>query len=76
MVTPPWVNRDYLTTIDMAICVLAAFRQPQHVVKSLTLNLYTSLFNLKLCKYLVNKYQSPLTLDFFGPSWSELSPYG
>jgi len=62
-----------------AFRILAAFRQrAQHIVKSLTLNTYMSLFNLKLCTHIwsTNINFSPPYIGLFGPSWSELSPYG
>ena len=49
MVAPLWVNRDYLTAIDMPSVFWQLSVSSQHVVKSLALNPYMSLFNLKLC---------------------------
>ena len=57
MVAPLWVNRDYLTTINMSSAFWQLSVSSQHMVKRLTLNSYMSLFNLKLRPYLVNKYQ-------------------
>ena len=50
------------------------------MVKSLTLNPYMSLFSLKLCTHIwltkLNINFGPPYIGLFGPSWSELSPYG
>ena len=72
-----WVNRDYLTTIDMPSAFWQLCVSSQHMVKSLTLNPYMSLFNLKLCTHiwLTNINVRPPYIGLFGPSWSELSPY-
>jgi len=50
----------------------------QHMVKSLTVNSYMSLFNLKLCTHIwsTNINLDPPYIGLFGPSWTELSPYG
>jgi len=50
----------------------------QHMVKSLMLNPYISLFNLKICTHIwsTNINFRPHYNRLFGPSWSELSPYG
>jgi len=50
----------------------------QHMVKSLTMNPYISLFNLKICTHIwsTNINFRPLYIGLFGLSWSELSPYG
>jgi len=52
----------------------------QHMVKSLTLNPYMNLFNLKLWTHIwstnINFRPPPTYIGLFGPSWSELSPYG
>jgi len=49
----------------------------KHMVKSLTLNPYMSLFNLKLCTHIwsTNINFNPPYIGLFGSSWSELSPY-
>ena len=56
------------------------FVSSQHRVKSLTLNPYMSLCNLKLCTHIwstnINFRAPPPYIGLFGPSWSELSPYG
>ena len=72
MVAPLWV-----TTMD----VRSAYWQfsAKHMVKSLTLNPYMSLFNLKLCTHIWStniNFRPPPYIGFFGPSWSELSPCG
>ena len=50
----------------------------QHMVKSLTLNPYMSLSNLKLCTqfWLTNINFRPPYIGLFGLPWSELPPYG
>ena len=50
----------------------------QHMVKSLTQNPYMSLSNLKLCTHIwsTNINFIPKYIGLFGPSLSELSPYG
>jgi len=67
MVAPIWVNRDYLTTIDMPSAFWQLSVSSQHTDKSLTLNSYMSLFNLKLCTKFgqqISILDLPLTLDF------------
>jgi len=57
MVVSLWV-----TTMDVSSAVSS-----QHMVKSLTLNPYMSLFNLKLCTHIWStniNFRPPLTLDF------------
>jgi len=55
-----------------AFVVLTVFR---HVVKSLTLNPYMSLFNLKLCTHIWSTDVNfrPPYIGLFGLSWSVLS---
>ena len=51
----------------------------QNMVKSLTLNPYMSLFNLKLWNHIWStniNFRPPPYIGLFGPSWYELSPYG
>ena len=59
---------DYLTTIDMPSAFWQLSVSSQHMVKSLTLTTYMSLFNLKLCTHIwstnINFRPPPLTLDF------------
>jgi len=46
--------------------------------KSLTLNPYMSLLNLKLCSHIWStniNFRTPPYIGLFGPSWSELSPW-
>jgi len=61
MVTPLWV-----TTMDVRSAYWQFSVISQHMVKSLTLNPYMSLFNLKLCTdiWSTNINFRPLTLDF------------
>ena len=50
-----------------AFRVLAVSVNSQHMVKSLTLNPYMSLFNLKLCTHIWStniNFRQPLTSDF------------
>jgi len=69
MVEPLWV-----TTMDVRSAYWQFSVNSQHMVKSLTLNPYMSLFNLKLWSTNINC--RPPYIGLFGPSWSELSPYG
>jgi len=56
----------------------------QHMVKSLTVNPYMSLCNLRLCTHIWSTIMGfmgqqildPPYIGLFGRSWSELSPYG
>jgi len=70
---------DYLTTIDMPSAFWQLSVSSQHMVKSLTLTTYMSLFNLKLCTHIwstnINFRPPPPYIGLYGPSWSELSPY-
>jgi len=50
-----------------------------HVQKIDPESLYMSLFNLKLCTHIWStniNFKLPPYSGLFGPSWSELSPYG
>jgi len=72
------VQLEYLAVYGRAS--VAASVSAQHMVKSLTLNPYMSLFNLKLCTHILFGQQililHPPYIGLFGPSWPELSPYG
>ena len=63
MVMPLWV-----TTMDVHSAYWQFSVSSQHMVKSLTLNPYMSLFNLLLCTHIwstnINFRPPPLTLDF------------
>jgi len=78
MVAPLWVNRDYLTTVDMPSAFWQLSVSSQHMVKGLTVSPYMSLFNFKLCTHIwsTNINFRPPYIGLFGPSWSELSHYG
>jgi len=74
MVAPLWV-----TTMDVRSAYWQFSASSQHMIKSLTLNTYISLFNLKLCTHIWStniNFNPPPYIAVFGPSWSELSPYG
>jgi len=75
MVVPLWV-----TTMDVRSAYWQFSVSFQHMVKSLTLNPYMSLFNLKLCTHIwstiTNINFRPPYIGLFDPSWSELSLYG
>jgi len=74
MVAPLWV-----TTMDVRSAYWQFSVSSQHMVKSLTVNPYISLFNLKLCTHIWStniNFRPPPYIVLFGPSWSELSPYG
>ena len=68
MVAPLWV-----TTMDVCSAYWQFSVSSQHMVKSLTLNPYMSLFGLKLCTHIwstnINFRPPPLHWTF-GPSWS------
>ena len=62
MVAPLWVS-----TMDVRSAYWQFSVRSQHMVKSLTLNPYMSLFNLKLYTHIWStniNFRSPLTLDF------------
>jgi len=73
MVAPLWV-----TTMDVRSAYWQFSISSQHMVKSLTLNPYVNLFNLKLCTHIwsTNINFRPPYIRLFGLSWSDLSPYG
>jgi len=67
MVAPLWMNRDYLTTINMSSVFWQLSVSSQLMVKSLTLNIYISLFNLKLCTHIWStniNFRPPLHWSF------------
>jgi len=62
MVAPLWV-----TTINVRSAYLQFSVSSQHMVKSLKVNPYINLFNLKLCTHIWStdiNLRLPLTLDF------------
>ena len=79
MVAPLWVNRDYLTTIDMLSACWQLSVSSQHMVKSLTLNPYMSLFNLNFAPVFgqqISILDPPLTLDFLVRLGLNVHPMG